>query len=106
MKPGDTKHTPGPWRVYRAPNGGPIIGIGGADGWGVTDPHFRLWNDGGEREANASLIAAAPDMLEALKENEKGLAILAGQFPDHLGIRQDLERTRAAIAKAEGRCDA
>ena len=65
-----SKHTPGPWDPHYSPN----------DGWSVWhDP--RVHGDkkrgqviicadmraGAETEANARLIAAAPDMLEACK---------------------------------------
>jgi hypothetical protein len=99
----DTKHTPGPWKVYRAQNG-LIIGIGvdrpndEDHAVGVTDPGFGLWGDGGERDANARLIAAAPDLLEfavmflGWREYSSN-----GEFPfDRLA-----ETARAAIAKAE-----
>lgn len=52
----------------------------------------------GEWEANARLIAAAPEMLEALREAEKQLAVSAG---DSFALVE----VRAAIAKAEGRSD-
>ena len=60
------KHTPGPWQYEitdETPNRLDIIiqaSVGGKDiGWNYTIPD-------GEGEANARLIAAAPEMLEAL----------------------------------------
>lgn len=47
----------------------------------------------GETEANAHLIAAAPDLLEALK----GVMAIADRKTDEFDL------ARAAIAKAEGR---
>lgn len=55
------KHTPGPWVATK------FMGTyGGPDTWGV-----RLSNDTGITpmlEANARLIAAAPELLEACRE--------------------------------------
>lgn len=48
-----------------------------------------------EVKANARLIAAAPDLLEACK-------VLVELFPESEQIR-GMESVRAAIAKAEGR---
>lgn len=62
------EHTPGPWRVYRATAGHHVIGIGTAvSGGGITDGGFGVWGGGdAESLANATLIAAAPDLLETL----------------------------------------
>jgi hypothetical protein len=91
----DVKHTPGPWKVYTAKNGGKIIGIGDAEGGGVTDPNFALWRAGKEQQANARLIAAAPDLLAAL---EGMMALLdAGSL-----YEPQAYAARAAIAKARG----
>ena len=59
--------------------------------------------DGGKqvRDANANLIAAAPDLLEALK---KALYEVEG-FEKRTGVPQFglwISRTKKAIAKAEG----
>ena len=54
-----------------------------------------------EREANAHLIAAAPDLLEALVELRDKAKGLAGS--DHEWIVEDaIEKAEAAIAKAKG----
>jgi hypothetical protein len=47
--------------------------------------------------ANAHLIAAAPDLLAALKEAEE---MIGGEFPRSWPIHSKIA---AAIAKAEGR---
>lgn len=96
------KHTLGPWKVYRSPDGSTIIGIGvnrpddPDHGAGITDPRFGLWGSGTEREANARLIAAAPDLLAALKTLCAAYEACNGE--DHPAYKQ----ARAAIAKAEG----
>lgn len=59
--------TPGPWRQVWSTNGHFMIGIAGQDGVGVTDSRFNLWSgDDAEAKANAHLIAAAPELAEAL----------------------------------------
>lgn len=97
-------HTPGPWKVYRTKDGTAILGIGDADAGGITDANFGLWRSDQEREANAYLIAAAPDLLGTLKELEEVLDDLAdaddGRPNNEMKM---LVIVRKAIAKAEGR---
>lgn len=98
-----TKHTPGPWTaVPRSINPNyPEIKVENVDG-------LRVANVGQlkEQQANARLIAAAPDMLEALKAiDAKALEILASmanaqQCPLACALLQPLLNARAAIAKA------
>lgn len=57
------EHTPGPWNVERLENNHPVI-ISDED-ITIAYPQFSL-ETMGHNEANARLIAAAPDMLEAL----------------------------------------
>ena len=93
-----SKHTPGPWTMSRP------MGTGHLEG---REPWFRVSADrtlhlqvaacpdgyvAGENEANARLIAAAPDLLEALTDL-LGWQTLA---PDDV-----VAAARAAIAKAE-----
>ena len=103
---GEVKHTPGPWRLrtnrHAATNG---------ESWGWvsenTDANISLpglsrfeWQ-GDTGRANARLIAACPDLLEALK----ALQLQALQSPDLLKTewgQEALEVARAAIAKATG----
>ena len=77
-----TKHTPGPWWI----SGKGMI-RSGKDQWVAR----CTWQN---KEANAALIAAAPDMLAALEKAEQQLDY--GQFD----VAQDI--LRAAIAKARG----
>ena len=80
------KHTPGPWKATRN-----NIGVRSIDA-----PVCRVWMlRSGQGVANARLIAAAPDLLEALKMMLEGG--LEGPTP------QAIETALAAIAKAEGR---
>jgi acetamidase/formamidase len=62
-----TKHTPGPWRVVRAnpsPTTGPLLIAGGKPGY-IAD--VRVVHGNEENNANARLIAAAPQMFALLR---------------------------------------
>lgn len=86
-------HTPAPWH-YEFPSDDKIW-IMGPDNHGR--PHAIVKTDewqGGDLEGNARLIAAAPDMLEALKNIEND----ADQMPITAWIL-----IQNAIAKAEGK---
>lgn len=86
------KHTPGPWLVEHdtditGSEASPEIGCVGK----VDIAHVYLRAVPGKTEANARLIAAAPDLLEALRVAEESV-----------GDLKALEIVRAAIAKATG----
>lgn len=91
-----TKHTPGPWEATSGYS--PEVRAGEAL---ICAPKARTDGIGGqslgEIKANASLIAAAPDLLEALKYARNIVAHDLGDDSAHL-VPLD-----AAIAKAEGR---
>lgn len=91
------KHTPGPWEteensygneidVYPVKDGPPPIGR-----WAEICTVKDYENDE-EMRANARLIAAAPDLLEAAHN------ALAGGVPKEIAVA-----LRLAISKAEGR---
>jgi len=93
-----SKHTPGPWAmdedkygeeidVYPLKDGPPPMGR-----WAEICT-VKDYESQDEMRANARLIAAAPDLLEALK--------LACELLEYGGF--DMEKFHAAIAKAEGR---
>lgn len=100
------KHTAGPWtfsarhplnacaEVY-ADDGCTSIATccGGDDA--ERDEQTGVWGPQPTRNANARLIAAAPDMLDALKGAEEWLSGWASAEPF-------LTTIRTAIAKAEG----
>lgn len=79
------KHTPAPWKAYQTNNG-----------FDVTAHHDCFTIAGNVDPENASLIAAAPDLLEALKAMVK----LVTRTP--LVIHPEVEQVVAAILKAEG----
>lgn len=114
-------HTPGPWAVavwdtakdpveqfreHLSHGSGPIWGV-----WCPEHPLTKghhpnpehavmacLTGNGPTSEANARLIAAAPELLAALKESI--------EFSPYRGESEEtpfLRRARAAIAKAEGK---
>lgn len=86
-------HTPGPWKVrdYKTKDGGLWVdgGIARNRATGTVALVYPLSG----QAANAHLIAAAPDMLAALKEISHNAAISDAW----------LDPVRAVIAKAEGR---
>lgn len=110
-----SKHTPGPWKIW--------------DGWGsrkfapvVVDCIFEV--DGKfvgncichvastneNAVSNAHLIAAAPELLEALEDILSGWRYIR-QDPNHkalygVGWDRAQEKAEAAIAKAKGETDA
>ena len=82
------KHTAGPWQVA-GPSAKGYLVVQGAKGNGVA----LILMDSDDEEADARLIAAAPDLLAALQEvRSDGPLLRAG-----LGATID-----AAIAKATG----
>lgn len=109
----EAKHTPGPWSI-------------GAEGTGNMDHPCTIpvqsldsryvaevWADVADKpaKANAALIAAAPELLEALKAARTNVAY--AHQPENCGdhcrnncrdcvLRNTLEEIDAAIAKAEG----
>jgi hypothetical protein len=93
------QHTPGPWFV--TPDGAAVYE---KDGYGYRgDTVCGLPSRSDSRAANARLIAAAPDLLEALKVAAKAELYdpATGLIDaDVLDIVQDV--ARAAIAKATG----
>lgn len=107
----DTKHTPGPWHCDDVhPDSGSIM-IGSAKDWVCVmchkpDDYAAERGDDEENErqtlSNARLIAAAPELLEALSK----LVLHVGHYSSmphaHHDAARDMANARAAIAKAEG----
>jgi hypothetical protein len=81
----NTKHTPGPWKYVH-------------DAWIIADVGSVVLTSQGMEKADARLIAAAPELLEALQ------ALLA--WAETKPTRPDEDRLQAAaalaIAKATG----
>jgi hypothetical protein len=92
----EPKFTPGPWKVFDTPSG-KIVGIGTEDGTGVTDRGFGVWGmDSEEAAATAALIAAAPDLFEALSE----ILSYSGGAANALEDPYVMERAHAALSKS------
>ncbi len=97
-----TKHTPGPWSLRGSTIRGPHL----------KDPEGRtrivakaIWDKGtyiDETEANARLIAAAPELVEALEDlvclAERAMRESDGEWM----VDEELRDARAAIAKVRG----
>ena len=100
--------TPGPW-VYDGPDAGGYIWKGNPkDGKPVAQVRGWGWLSKAEgasitQDANAHLIAAAPELAEAL-QNLVGLAEKQGTGLRH--YKAALDTARAALAKARGGGDA
>lgn len=102
----ENKHTPGPWYYDWTTKINGVI-----QGWSIgpadkpldevdhIDPVLTISNDADNAEANARLIAAAPELLEALiemtclMEQSNGVAHVKGGT---------LDKARQAIANARG----
>ena len=95
-----SEHTPGPWQAD-------AIGSDGSfEIWSTRDMPHNEWiicsrngieHRAPESRANAKLIAAAPDLLAALKEIAEGY-----RAPSPTPIQDIKEIARNAIAKATG----
>lgn len=93
----DTRWTPGPWLVSET---GSVVAA--SDSGYVAEPYdgrHTLQNDAAITAANAHLIAAAPEMYEAL-------AAVIGDYEAHMRgheyVPTPLIAARAALAKARG----
>lgn len=103
---GESKHTLGPWEVVRHgddgrpnPEGGtywvmPVAGHG--SGWVGDDSYLSVCvGSGPDAPANARLIAAAPEMKEALKEARTTLSIT------RTNIMVEMKRSEGAAYRFE-----
>jgi hypothetical protein len=108
-----SKHTPGPWTIKRdetADERGMWI-IEYRDLVSEEKYGFKPWMStiaevGGpydKEEANAHLIAAAPEMLKELKFISAFLTPLLPQLKDQSYLEMLVEKADRAISKAEGR---
>ena len=94
-------HTPGPWEWIEDKFNGGYSGVVGKDNAEVLFPNHRNDGDDGDAwfedfpsEADRNLIAAAPDMYEALRSIEND----DGSIPNTIW-----EMAQKALAKAEGK---
>lgn len=95
----EAKHTPGPWMVSEH----------GSDEIYFSEGYTEIGDGVGLRvytsavEADARLIAAAPELLEALRDVEAALLAIPCTDPSCSCTRRLLPKVQASIAKAEGR---
>jgi hypothetical protein len=101
------EHTPGPWQVGDGQGNGhrDYIYCDDATGSAVATVELQYApRNPLEQQANARLIAAAPDMLAALKKHERVLSMRttygAKAKPTVQELNDMLDDFRAAIAKA------
>lgn len=109
-----TKHTPGPWKKAERLNGpwwhisAESSGLGPGQGRQAVACVHGESKRGAKAyaemfEANARLIAAAPDLLEALQQYRIGFTDEAAARAEFGNYEVDRElKRRAAIAKATG----
>lgn len=105
----ETKHTPGPWELSTIPfeirntdSAAAIYGPMSEQGGSPLIADVSRSAGDGQASANAKLIAAAPEMLEALKEINEWLFV---NYPEHGGINEfgtcpTFNKVRSAIKKA------
>lgn len=111
--PSAVGHTPGPWlasggSVYALDESGQVnrFYVNVQPGYVIrtNSSATSVHTSYGELDANARLIAAAPDLLEALEDLLMHACIADASPDDKDEIDQSYERAaRAAIAKALGR---
>lgn len=102
-------HTPGPWIVIHESRAQSRWIVGDNEGGSIADCEPPgPWISRDEADANARLIAAAPEMLEALQmvaDRCADVAIIIEDCPKYDApgfLRATEKRIRAAIAKATG----
>jgi predicted amidophosphoribosyltransferase len=93
-------HTPGPWRFYENAVSIDIVDAVHSNGLAILEK--RGVNDE-QKKANARLMAAAPDLLDALKQAHDFIMTIPVEFfvPWQQGYNHEVVMN--AIAKAEGR---
>ena len=100
----NSQHTPGPWRAGYS-IAGPIATVVDSNE-NVLCEMVKPAEGLAASDANGRLIAAAPDLLEALKKAEESLAVAASYVNmEQKRMRSNLESIRDAIAKAGGAND-
>ena len=103
----DAKHTPGPWQARKDPycDAWPILAESTAIGPSmrtVARVSAAHHGDSTEKEANARLIAAAPDLLAELIKATDLLDSVSRSFTDDV-YSGPVAHFRAAIARAQGK---
>ena len=107
----ESKHTPGPWTIERCSidlpeNDRLIVGHPNSSDMSVIRTIGRLFSYARPEvnKANARLIAAAPELLEACKELLAGIGMAAIDDEPLRPNDPEVRAARAAIAKCEKPC--
>ena len=100
-------YTPGPWKNHgRQPNVGGLPHSAVAAKTLLARVYSEAYGDVVQEKANADLIAAAPDLLEALKASADSFCSYCcpsvWKTGDDQPHSEQCKANRAAIAKAEG----
>ena len=100
------RFTPGPWGVSAsdADDAGPTVAFQPFNGCGCCNSPWIVGETREERNANARLIAAAPDLYTALEEITLDYAdrFDLDDPSTNPGIKAVIEQARAALAAARG----
>lgn len=107
-------HTPGPWKVTEERgDDGVQITLYGQRQWvhAIGQPwvpyRLAVLDCDAVRDPDARLMAAAPELLEALRLVQEAMTVLRPQCTEGADVADVLDSfipaVRAAIAKAEGR---
>lgn len=92
----DTKFTAGPWEAFNRDNYQSIFAKGYERTICVVESYSKgFGHDRDERDANAHLIAAAPELYEALED-------VIGLIPLEFEQSPMVSFAKAALAKARG----
>lgn len=99
-----TKHTPGPWAAKVSDF---LARVEAADGFNVCTVYYS--DDNGEatelalsEQANARLIAAAPELLRELKSAVFYIESFGGEVTENFAAGGNLAAVKQILAKAEG----
>ena len=87
----EAKYTPGPWELYKRHS---VVGAK----WTFVADCQSMRDDWGEDEANARLISAAPELLEALDDMLIERTLEDYPMSTHMALA--VEKAKAAISKA------
>lgn len=107
----EPQHTPGPWikRRFQHRKNRPCVGIYADDGSSIATTIFNQVSNVSvrgykehEMDANANLISAAPDLLEALETAWPFFEEDDGHGANSAAYQHAIDKARAAIAKAKG----
>jgi hypothetical protein len=100
------QHTPGPWEIYDQPTGYEIYGH--IDAERSMSTHVCTVAESDQDRANANVIGASPDLLDACKGLLGLLQLICARDDVPQSLAADINanhraiEARAAIAKAEG----